>query len=149
MNVIELRNVNALLIPDIQQLLKRAVTAAPFLAPAGFDNVAQDLMNFIIDPNQFMILGAESGKFQSVVLGYFPVGNLFPYPTIVLFYNEGSRKLSRATQNEVMDIVLSHGYTHLLAINSSGRKDEVWLRGLTAEGGTGKIAGSLAIFEVK
>lgn len=149
MDVVELTNPQALLIPDIQQLLKRAVESGALLAPAGFDTVAEDLINFVVDERQFMILGAEHGKFQSVVLGYLPVGNLFPYPTVVLFYNEGSRALSRASGAKLMDIIVSAGYTRLLAVNSTIYDDEVWLKGLTPKGVASGIAGSLAVFEVE
>lgn len=149
MDVIEMRQPRALLIPDVQQLLRRAVESGVFLAPGGFETVAEDIFNFVTDPQQFMLLGAEDGKFRSVVLGYLPVGNLFPYPTVVLFYNEGSRALSRATGKALMDTIVSNGYTRILAVNSSGHEDEVWMRGITPEGANSYIAGSLAVFEVE
>lgn len=149
MDVIELRELNALRIPDIQILLKNAVESGALLAPNGFDSVAADIIEFVRDPQQFMLLGAENGKFRSVVLGYLPVGNLFPYPTTVLFYNEGSRKLARATQEKLLDFLMSRGYTRLLAVNSSGKKDDVWLRGMTPEGALSYITGSLVMFEVE
>lgn len=149
MDVITLRNPQALLIPDIQNLLKRAVESGVFLAPAGFDTVAGDIMSFVTDPKQFLILGAEGGQFKSVVMGYLPVGNLFPYPTVVMFYNEGSRKLSKETQDHLMDFIVSNGYTRMLAVNSSGHSDRTWLKGLTPSGAIGDIVGSLAMFEVE
>jgi hypothetical protein len=149
MNVIELRNPNALGITDIQQLIKRAVESGALLAPGGFDTVAADIFTFVTDPNQFMLLGAEDGAFKSVVLAFLPVGNLFPYPTVVLFYNEGSRALSKATQDKLLDIMLEHGYTRLLAVNSSKRGDKVWQKALTPAGATSNIVGSLALFEVR
>lgn len=149
MNVIELTRVDALAIPDIQQLLKRAVESGAFLAPNGFDSVAADIFEFVQNPAMFMLLGAEEGRFRSVMLGYYPHGNLFPYPTIVLFYNEGSRELSRATQDKALDIILSAGYTRMLAVNSTGRDDEVWQRALTPEGATSAKVGSLMMFEVE
>lgn len=149
MNVIELRNPQVLTKPDLAFLLKRAVESGAFLAPQGFDSVAEDIFNFVVDPNQFMILGAEKGQWKSVILGYFPGTKLFPYPTIVNFYNEGSRALSREMGAYLMDFVVEHGYTQVLAVNSSGHSDEVWLKGLTPQGATGTITGSLAMFEVE
>lgn len=149
MDVIELRNPQALAKGDIQQLIRRAVEAGPFLAPHGFDIVAPDIFQFVTDPRQFMFLGAEEGKFKCVVLGFLPTGNLFPYPTIVLFYNEGSRALSRLVQERLLDHILSNGYTRILAINGTGHSDTVWLKALTPEGVHSEIAGSLAFFEVK
>lgn len=149
MHVVELRNPRALFIPDIQQLLKRAVEQGTFLAPAGFDSVAEDLFNFVTDEQQFMLLGAEDGGMKAVILGYLPVGNLFPYPTIVMIYNEGSRQLSRAMQDHLLDLLVSRGYTRMIAVNTSGHLDKVWLRGLTPEGVTSYIAGSLGVFEVE
>jgi len=149
MDVIELRNLHALGLAEIQQLLKRAVENGPFLAPAGWDTVATDVFQFVTDPRQFMLLGAENGKFRSVVLGFFPTGNLFPYPTVVLFYNEGSRALSRLTQERLLDTILAAGYTKMIAINGTGEPDPVWQRALTPTGVSSKKAGSLMFFEVK
>ena len=149
MNVIELRQTKALLIPDVQALIKRCVEQSNLLCPYGFDSIAKDIVDFVQDPMQFMFLGAEGGAFKSVMAGYLPVGNLFPYPTVVMFYNEGSRALSRATQEACMDFINAAGYTKLLACNTSGRDDNVWQRGLTPEGATSRLVGSLALFEVE
>ena len=149
MNVIELRKPEALLIGDIQNLLRRVIDAGMFLAPAGFDSVAEDIFNFVTDPKKVMFLGAEDGAFKAVILAYLPVGNLFPYPTIVAFYNEGTRALSRAMGEALMDFIVSNGYTRVLAVNMSGYADDVWLRGLTPADAKSSIAGSLGIFEVK
>lgn len=148
MNVIQLRRPQALLIPDIQALLGRALASAN-LAPNGLDSVAKDLFDLVTDDYQFMFLGEEHGKFQSVVFGHLPVGNLYPYPTVVLFYNEGSRALSRHTRDALMDFLLSSGYTRAMAINLTGRSDAVWARGLAPEGARAQILGSFASFEVK
>ena len=149
MAVVELRQLNALTLPDIQILLKNAVESGALLAPNGFDTVAADMIEFVRDPNQFMFLGAEAGKFRGVVMGYLPVENLFPYPTVVLFYNEGSRKLSREMQDALLDFLMSRGYTRMLGVNSSGKKDDVWLKGMTPEGALSYITGSLVMFEVE
>lgn len=148
MEVIELRNERALLIPDIQNLLRRAVESGIFLAPGGFDSVALDIWNFVTDERQFLLLGAEKGAFRACAAGYLPAGNLFPYPTVVMFYNEGSRALSRALSTQVMDFVISHGYTRLLACNTSGGQDEVWQKALTPKGAASSKVGSLVLFEV-
>lgn len=147
--VITLREPQVLLKPDLQALLKRAVEAGSFLAPSGWDTVAADIIGFVTDRNQFMILGAENGEWKGVVLGYLPVGNLFPYPTVVCIYNEGTRELSRALQDELLETLTTNGYTRMLAVNASGHEDAVWQRGLTPQGATSKIVGSLALFEVK
>lgn len=149
MHIIELKRADALLIPDIQQLLKRAVESDTMVAPAGIDSVARDLFNFVTDDMQFMFLGAEDGRMKAVMLGFYPVGNMFPYPTLVLYYNEGSKALSRGMQEFALDTISERGYTRLLAVNTSRWPDGVWLRGLTPEGAASEIVGSLAVFEVK
>lgn len=149
MHVVNLREPKALLIPQIQQLIHRAVDAGTFLAPGGFDTIAQDLFNFTTDPTQFMFLGAEAGEMKAIAAGFLPVGNLFPYPTIVMFYNEGTRALSRAVQDEVMDFIVTQGYTRMLAVNTSGRADDVWQRALTPSDAKSERVGSLVLFEVK
>lgn len=149
MATLVLRDPRALMKPDVQDLLHRAVDSGLFLAPNGWDTVAQDMINFVVDPNQFMILGVQNGKFAACLMGYFPGGNLFPYPTVVCIYNEGDRSLSKEMQDQLLETLLAAGYTRMLAVNTSGHEDQVWLRGLTPEGAKGSIVGSLAMFEVK
>lgn len=149
MDVIEVRNPKALAVVEVQQLLKRAVESGALIAPNGFDTVAKDIFEFVTNTQNFMLLGAEQGHFKSVVLGYFPVGNLFPYPTVVLFYNEGSKDLLEATKEKLLDIIVSNGYTSMLAVNGTGHSDRAWLKVLTPkEGVSSKVIGSLAMFEV-
>lgn len=144
-----LRNPQALMIPEIQQLLKRAIDQGTFLAPGGFDTVAQDIFNFVTDHRQFMILGAEDGKWKACCMGFLPAGNLFPYPTVVMIYNEGSRELSKEVQAEAMDFMVSNGYTRALAVNTSGHTDKAWQKVLTPEGAKSERVGSLVMFEVE
>lgn len=148
MDAIVLRNSRALLIPDVMNLLKRAVESVHLCAPGGFDSVAQDIINFVQDDQQFMILGAEDSKFKAVVLGFFPTGNLFPYPTVMLYYNEGSRELSHVVREKVYEYLLGSGYTRMVCINMSGYPDEIWMRALKVDGVTARIIGSMAEFEV-
>lgn len=148
MDVIELRNPQALNAPDLVMMLKRAIDSGALLAPGGFDTVAVDIFDFVTNPNSFMLVGFEAGHFKSLVLGYFPVGQLFPYPTVILFYNEGTKKLCNATKKKLLDTLVARGYTQMLAVNSEGHPDDVWLRGLTPAGATSRIIGSLGMFEV-
>lgn len=149
MTTLVLRNPQALMKPDIQGILQRTVESGVFLAPSGWNSVAQDIIDFVMNPQQFMILGIEAGEFKGCILGFLPHGNLFPYPTVVAIYNEGTRALSKELQAALLDHLLEAGYTRMLAVNSSGHEDAVWLKGLTPEGATGSIVGSLAMFEVK
>ncbi len=59
MHVINLRDPQVLAKADLQALLKRAVESGVFLAPQGFDTVAEDIFNFVVEPHMIMILGAE------------------------------------------------------------------------------------------
>lgn len=149
MHVIELRDPQVLMKADLQQLLKRAVESGTFLAPQGVESVAEDIFNFVVRDDQFMFLGAEKGQWKGVIMGYLPAGHMFPYPTIVNFYNEGSRALSREMGAALMDFIVERGYTQVLAVNSSGHSDEVWLKGLTPTGAKSYITGSLSMFEVE
>lgn len=149
MDVIELRNPRALLLPALQGLLRRAVESEVLLSPDGFDVLAEDIFNFVMNPGQFMLVGSEKGEFKSLVLGYEPGSRMFPYPTIIMFYNEGSRALLKATRQKVMDIIVAKGYTKALSVNGSKRRDGPWLRLLTPKGATSRIVGSMALFEVE
>lgn len=149
MDVIELRNPNALRLPALQHLLKRAVESEVLLSPDGFDVLAEDIFGFVMNPGQFMLVGSEKGEFRSLVLGYEPGSRMFPYPTVIMFYNEGSRALLTATKEKLLDIIIAKGYTKMLGVNGSKRRDGPWLRLLTPKGATSRIVGSMAIFEVE
>lgn len=149
MDVIELRNANALRLPDLQGLIKRAVESEVLMTPYGFDSVADDIFSFVVNPTQFMLIGIEKGKYSSLVLGYEPTSKLFPYPTVIMFYNEGSRALLIATKQKLLDILTSKGYTKMLGINGTKRDDKLWLRLFTPKGATSRLVGSMAIFEVE
>lgn len=149
MEILELKDPKVLMVAQVAALIKRAVESGAMLAPAGFDTIATDIFGFVKDEDQFMVLGAEEGHFKALALGYYPVGNLFPYPTIVLLYNEGSKELSVQMREKLLDMAVSRGYTQVLAINHSGHSDAAWLKGLTPEGVSSKIIGSLGMFEVE
>lgn len=149
MDVIELRNPNALRLPALQGLLRRAVESEVLMAPDGFDILAEDIFSFVMNPGQFMLVGSEKGEFRSLVLGYEPSSRLFPYPTIIMFYNEGSRTLLRATSTKLLDILVAKGYTKMLGVNGSKRPDGPWLRLLTPKGARSRVVGSLGLFEVE
>lgn len=148
MKVIELTVPQVLMAPEVQKILKAAISSDVLLAPGGFDTLAGDLIEFVESPNHFILLGAEDGAFKTVLMGYFPSGQLFPYPTVILFYSEGTPTLREATQQKYIDLMLSRGYTKTLAVNGSKRSDKAWQKVLTPEGTTSKIIGSLAMFEV-
>lgn len=148
MDVVEIRDPRALTVPALQDFLKRALESNALLTPFGFDAVAADIFDMAVNPTKFLFVGAENGEFRALTMGFLPDGNLFPFPTISLFYNEGSRELSREIREQTMDFVVSHGYTRLLAVNSSGHTDKAWLRGITPKGATADIIGSLVMFEV-
>lgn len=136
MQAIHVQNPRALLVPEIEALIRRATTAISFAAPGGFDSIATDMYKFVTMDGLFMVMGVEDGKHVGLVLGGFPTLNIFPYPTIFLFYNEGSPKMVKLLAQKTLDIMLERGYTKAWAVNSSGRPDAVWERLFRLQGVT-------------
>lgn len=147
--VILVRNPHVLFVPEVQEVLKRTLASNAMIAPGGLDSVAEDLFAFTTRPDHFFYLGAEDGKFKAVAMGYLPSGKMFPYPTIVAFYNEGSKALARQLKEQLLDRLLKDGYTKVWAVNGTGRPDEVWLRAFELDNKTrGSVKGSLIELEV-
>lgn len=128
MQAIHVRNARALMVPEVQELIKRATLSVSFAAPGGFDSIAKDMWEFVNSENLFMIMGMEEGRQVGLVLGGLPSLAIFPYPTIFLFYNEGSPQMVKVLAEKTLDILAERGYTKAWAVNSSGRPDKAWAR---------------------
>lgn len=159
MEVIELRYAPALMLPDLQGLLKRAVESNALMTPHGFDSIAKDIFSFVTEPKNFMLLGIEKGRYRSLMLGFEPNSMMFPYPTVVLIYNEGSKALLDATRKKAMDMLLAKGYTKLMAVNSTKRSartasadkrhDALYKRLMKLPGVKIDVVGSLVTYEIE
>ena len=147
--VITLRNPRALMLPNITAIIDRAFTSVKIVAPGGLNTVAEDLFKMINDPLQFLMIGMEAGEPKSVIMGFLPNTNLFPYPTVTLFYNEGSKELLRASKAYLFDTLSQAGYTKCWAINSTGRSDAAWIRVFSDEHVAMKPIGSVIELSVK
>ncbi len=136
-----------LLSPPLAALLHRAIRSTPF--PGGtvppLPELVADVTEFITSDEHFFVLGSEYHKPLALALGFFHTSPLFPHPTLVAAYNEGSIPLRNLLRRKVMDILTARGYTTALAINGTGRPDAAWIRGLAPTGMTGEAFGT-AIF---
>lgn len=148
MAAILIRNPRALMVPELQNLIKRATMAVSFAAPGGFDSIAQDMFKFVTREELFMIIGVEDGKYTGMVLGGFPNLAIFPYPTIFMFYNETGVKALKTLAKKTLDIISEAGYTKAWAVNSSGRPDPVWQRAFTLTGQT-ELTPMGTVFELR
>lgn len=148
MEVIQLKNPRALMLPPVQALLRRATGSIDFVAPGGFDTIARDVFEFVTNDNYFMLLGQEGGEWKSVVMGFYPSNNMFPYPTVVLLYNEGTPALRKATMRKLLDILVNAGYTSAWAVNGTKHSDAAWSR-LFELPGTTKAHKIGSVMEIK
>lgn len=136
MQAIHVKNPHVLMVPEMQGLIQRATTSVHFAAPGGFDSIATDMYKFITADGLFMVVGMENGKHVGMVLGGFPSLAIFPYPTIFLFYNEGTPGMVKTLAKKTLDILMEHGYTKAWAVNSSHASDAVWSRLFRIQGVT-------------
>lgn len=127
---IRIQNPAALLTPELSLFLKDALTSSPLAMPGGWDSMAGTLYTYVTDARFFLIVGIESGAFQALAFGFLPGTNLYPYPTINLFFAKpkSSIAVKRAVQAKILAHILEHGYNRCLAINATGHPDEVWER---------------------
>lgn len=149
MEVIELKNPRALLVPELANLFKRAFEKVKFAAPGGFDSVAADIFEFVQNDNYFVFLGAEKGHFKTLAMGFYPSNHIFPYPTIVLIYNEGSKELKDLLVRKMVDTMVSMGYTACWAVNASGHSNKAWLKAVLPDYSDAEALGTVFEFKIK
>lgn len=128
MEVVQIKNPATFTIPAIADLLARALAKTQNISDDLRPTVAQDIINMTVDPNAFIFLGAEDGEFKLVFMGFLPVSNLFPHPTVVSFYSEGSRALRELGKQKLIDYIRESGYNHAWAVNGTGNSDKAWER---------------------
>lgn len=148
MEIIVLRDKNALANPSFQQFLQEAL-AANFNVNGNLVDVAQELMAYIENPNMFMLVGMEDGEFRGLLLAHLPLSRLFPVPMITFLYCAGSKALRIGLCDRIMDIFVSHGYTKTWAWNSSGHSDKAWEKVLDTGRNVFKRLGSVYSVGVK
>lgn len=136
MQTLIVRNPNALLTPAMQTLLKAMVDSNTTFAPLGLSSIAQDLLAFVKREDHFMIVVVEKGVLVAITLLRLPQDNMFPYPTIAMAYNGGTKAASQALSEKALDIVMEAGYTSLWTHNMSGKSDAVFKRNFSTPKGT-------------
>lgn len=127
------RNPQALLLPQIEGLITRAIEATPRAAPYGLAAAAEDVLQYVTLPHRGMLLGYEDDdpvNPKAVVFWVFPTGGLFPYPNVTLIYNEGSKALKRAMAKTTLDTIFQAGFPAIWIINGTGHGANVWHRAL-------------------
>lgn len=134
--IIQLKNPRALLAPEVEKILRHATASSAFVAPAGFDAVAADLFEMVTNDNSFILVGFEHGEAKAVSWGFFPANRMFPYPTITMFYSEGSKELLRDMREQLLDVLLARGYTKAWAVNITGKSNKAWTKVFTVPGKT-------------
>lgn len=135
-STIQLKNPYALLAPEVEKILRKAVDAHVMVAPGGFDTIAGDLFRLVTQDNYFIILGFDGATAKAVTWGFFPSDRMFPYPTITMFYSEGSKELLRAMREKLLEVLLARGYTTTWAVNITGNSDKAWARVFETPGKT-------------
>lgn len=134
--VIQLKNPRALLAPEVEKILRAATASSAFVAPVGFDSVAADLFEMVTNDNNFILIGFENGEAKAVTWGFFPGSRMFPFPTITMFYSEGSKELLRAVREQLLEVLLARGYTKAWAVNITGKSNAAWTKVFEVPGKT-------------
>ncbi len=137
-NVAELSNVKALGTIEVSGLIEKAFKASAF-APAGIEDIAEDVIALVMDPSVIFLLGSEENELKALAIIDFPTSGFALEPHIIHFYNEGSAELKTLLVRTVMDRVKEKGYTKFWGSNMSGKSDIVWKRSFKQAGSPKKI----------
>lgn len=142
--VIHLRNPNALSSPDFRAFLKRSVKRGSLLDEAA---LIQGLLARLPDPGFAALVGVEKGVFQALSLISLPANSWQPQPYVQHFYNGGSAALRDALVKATVDFVVQAGYTTFIAVNLVDRGFDAWAKTFRKAGET-KVIGQLVEFKV-
>lgn len=147
MAVFALKNAQALLVPQVQEFMKRVFPKGNLLNPLGFEVNPNPIIEVINSNDKVLLIGVEDGEWKCLSMAGLPdgVGTVDPYSGH--FYNEGKAALRNEVLQATVDFVLQNGYTSIVALHSSGKADEPWLRMLKKFGEPTKI-GSIYRFKV-
>lgn len=140
MEVQTLLNQAALDIPEVKAALSRWTMAQAW----------QDTLRaYMTVGSAALIVGTQDDiELDAVAIVTLPQAFTDNMPWVVHFHNDGSRALSKAMIEAVLDFVRGSGYTTFKAFNQSGLPDKVWLK-VFRDGGKPHFIGSAYVFELK
>lgn len=143
MEVIQVRN--GLAFAGLKGLLSRAITSTPLCSQAGLE----ECLAYILDDDKWMLVGVEDAQVRALALVSGPITQLFPFPQVALFYNEGSGELRRALSAAINSTISEAGYDRLIIANMTGHDAEVWARGMLPKGMNYKVLGEAIEVELR
>lgn len=143
-DVVRLRNPNALNLPPISDLFRAAFCANPRV-PVDYNTALPDFRNMVSEDRFGVFLGFENGP-KALGVVELPHSRIFPFPTVLTMYSSGTRELTKTLISSGVDFIRSHGYTKAWAVNASQHTDPVWLRAFGSTPGT--PIGSLVEFDL-
>ncbi len=143
--VARLNNPQALLAPPMQELFRKAFDGNPMIA--GIDEVPEEYVRLLANPNVGFFVGVEKGEFKGLVLVELPGSPLAKMPNVLHFANFGTSKLRDALVQAALDFIVQAGYTRFATINLTGRGDAVHKR-LFKKVGEAKALGSVLEYRI-
>lgn len=134
MQTLHIKNPNALANPALVDLFRRGITAQKEAAPYGIDRCAEDIFNFVNDPQFVTVVGVVEGEFTTLMINVLPSTQIFPFPTVLMIYNDAKAgtEVRAAVEERMIDIMLEKGYTQYRTANMSGHSDKAWERALSS-----------------
>jgi hypothetical protein len=152
--VFRLQNSEALDLPEIEELFRKAFPGDEHFAP--YDD-ARDEFKFAIqrNPNIAIHVGVEDGEPRGLSVTTLPGGKLVLRPSVVHFYvgradrGGASAELRKAMQDAIVNYIGSHGYTKFEAVcpHTSPKRVAAWRR-LFRRGGKAEQVGSIERFTI-
>ena len=139
---IEVRNEGILHLPEFWELGIHAFEDPRF---PPFAHMQDELLGIIRSPTTALIL--EPFKALAILALPSGVSPFAPDPQMVYFFNLGTPKDKAAVLQASVDFLHKRGYNRAIALNQSGKPDEVWAKALTPQGWTARHKASLYEFE--
>lgn len=123
-------NPAALDIPEIEGLLTRAFEQHPWLR---FPQVKYELAMNIQHWSWGLFIGFEQMTPKAMLLVSLPT-SVFGHVSVVMIYNEGSKKLAGQLIDRGVEWTRNSGYNEVVVMNGSRAPDEIWLRAFRRAG---------------
>lgn len=143
LEAVRLRNPNALNLPPIADLFKKAFCSSP-VYPVDYDGALPGFRRMILSDDCWVCLGFDGGTPKALgALEIIP--SAIAIPSVLTLYSSGTPELTKTVVSCGVDFLRSRGYNHVWAVNASGHGDAPWMKVI---GKPAKVIGSLVEFDL-
>ena len=142
--VMRIQNPQALTLPTIERLLRRALETHSFVEDV--DEALLELEYWVQRPHAGIFVVRENGTWVGFGFAQWGESAFSPFTTVVHVYNEGSREVLKKLQRAMVAFARLGGYSKGMTVDINDKPKG--FRVLFSEGGTPEPVGTLYVFDL-